>query len=97
MVGLLVGSMTFGLVSDKYGRMIALMASVLCVCLSSLIGAFMPEAGGYGLFRFITGMGGMGCFMVTFVICVEYVGLKYTMLLGILIEVRTFAEIDVTS
>ena len=28
----------------------------------------------------------MGCFMIAFVICVECVGVKYTMLVGILIE-----------
>ena len=32
-------------------------------------------------------MGGMGCFMISFVICVECVGVKYTMLVGIIIEI----------
>jgi hypothetical protein len=36
---------------------------------------------------FLTGMGGMGCFMISFVICVECVGVKYTMLVGIIIEI----------
>ena len=35
----------------------------------------------------MTGIGGIACFMVTFVICVEYVGAKYTMFTGIIIEV----------
>ena len=39
------------------------------------------------LFRFITGMGGIGCFMVCFVLAVEHVGFKYTMLVGIAIEI----------
>lgn len=87
MVGMLVGSFFFGLVSDKFGRMKALMLSVIFVSAGGFLGAFMPTAAGYGFFRFITGMGGIGCFMVTFVICVEYVGVKYTMLTGIIIEV----------
>ena len=33
------------------------------------------------------GIGGMALFMVTFVICVEYVGVKYTMFTGIVIEI----------
>ena len=37
--------------------------------------------------RFITGMGGIGCFMVTFVLAVEFVGPKYTMIIGIAIEI----------
>ena len=36
---------------------------------------------------FYLGMGGMALFMVTFVICVEYVGARYTMFTGIIIEV----------
>ena len=42
---------------------------------------------GYGLLRFITGMGGIGCFMVCFVLAVEHVGFKFTMLVGIAIEI----------
>ena len=87
MLGLLFGSMFFGLLSDKFGRMTALMLALIFVVVSALLGAVIPTLGGYGFFRFITGMGGMGCFMVTFVIAVEYVGFKYTMLVGIVIEV----------
>ena len=42
---------------------------------------------GYGVLRFITGMGGIGCFMVCFVLAVEHVGFKFTMLVGIAIEI----------
>ena len=87
MLGLLFGSMFFGIISDKYGRMTALMIAILFVVVSALLGAVIPTLGAFGFFRFITGMGGMGCFMVTFVIAVEYVGFKYTMLIGIVIEV----------
>ena len=87
MLGMLFGSMFFGLISDQFGRMPALMLAISCVSLSGLLGAFMPTAAGYGFFRWLTGIGGMGSFMITFVIAVEYVGFKYTMLLGILIEV----------
>ena len=42
---------------------------------------------GFGLLRFLTGMGGIGCFMVCFVLAVEHVGYKFTMLVGIAIEI----------
>ena len=42
---------------------------------------------GFGLLRFITGMGGIGCFMVCFVLAVEHVGFKFTMLVGIAIGI----------
>ena len=41
----------------------------------------------FGFFRILTGMGGIGCFMVTFVQAVEFIGPKYTMLFGITIEI----------
>ena len=42
---------------------------------------------GYGILRLITGMGGIGCFMICFVLAVEHVGFKFTMLVGIAIEI----------
>ena len=37
----------------------------------------------YALLRFITGMGGIGCFMVCFVLVVEHVGFKVADELGL--------------
>jgi len=90
MLGLLFGSYIFGWISDSYGRMKALMLSVLAVALSGFLGAFCYGPMGlhaYAFLRFITGMGGIGCFMVCFVLAVEHVGYKYTMLIGIAIEI----------
>ena len=87
MLGLLFGSFIMGLISDKYGRMKALTLGIILASGSGFIGAFMPDMHSYGFFRFLTGIGGMAMFMVTFVICVEYVGAKYTMFTGIIIEV----------
>ena len=42
---------------------------------------------GFGLLRLLTGMGGMGCFMVSFVLAVEHVGSRFTSLVGVLIEI----------
>ena len=49
----------------------------MLVSVPGFIGAFMQTAGGFGFFRFLTGMGGIGTFMVTFVLAVEYVGPRY--------------------
>ena len=87
MLGFLFGSVFFGLISDHFGRMKGLMLSVLFVTLFPLIGAFMPDQHSYGFFRFLTGMGGIGCFLVCFVIAVEYVGFKFTTLIGIIIGI----------
>ena len=96
MLGLLFGSYIFGWISDSYGRMKALMLSVIAVALSGFLGygfalvfdllsyGLNPRAFCYGplglhfyaFLRFITGMGGIGCFMVCFVLAVEHVGFK---------------------
>jgi len=90
MLGMLVGSYFFGWFSDTFGRMKALMLAIVLVSLSGFLGAFctsVTSVHGYGFLRFITGMGGIGCFMVCFVLAVEYVGFKFTMLIGIAIEI----------
>ena len=87
MVGMGIGSYIMGAISDKFGRMKALMLGVLLVSGSGILGAFMPDQHSYGILRFLTGIGGNAFFMVTFVICVEYVGPKYTMLSGLIIEI----------
>eukprot|EP00090_Calanus_glacialis_P003552 TRINITY_DN1261_c0_g1_i5.p1 TRINITY_DN1261_c0_g1~~TRINITY_DN1261_c0_g1_i5.p1 ORF type:complete len:603 (-),score=150.76 TRINITY_DN1261_c0_g1_i5:95-1903(-) len=90
MLGMLFGSYIFGWLSDSYGRMKSLMVAVVTVSLSGFLGAFCSGPmglHGYAFLRFLTGMGGIGCFMVCFVLAVEHVGHKYTMLIGIAIEI----------
>ena len=55
MVGIFFGSLAFGYISDKFGRIAALLLGISTVCLSSIIGVFMPTAVGYGVFRFLSG------------------------------------------
>ena len=71
MIGMFFGSWVIGMVSDRFGRMKALMLGVILVSTSGFFGAFMPDPHSYGFFRFLTGIGGIACFMVSFVICVE--------------------------
>jgi len=87
MLGMLFGSYFFGWVSDTYGRLKALMLAVLTVSISGFLGAIPCSVHIYALLRFLTGMGGIGCFMVCFVLVVEHVGFKFTMLVGIAIEI----------
>ena len=86
MIGMFFGSYIVGIISDKYGRMKALMLGLLLIA-SGLFAAFMPDANSYGFFRFLTGIGGIATFMVTSVITMEYVGAKYTMFVGIAIHI----------
>lgn len=90
MLGMLFGSYIFGFLSDTYGRKKAMMLAIVMVSLSGSIGTFCVGPGaehGFAFLRFLTGMGGIGCFMVCFVLAVEHVGYKFTMLIGIAIEI----------
>jgi len=91
MFGMLFGSYFFGWVSDSFGRLKSLMFAIVTVSLGGLLGAFCKGDGIsvhlFGLLRFITGMGGIGSFVVAFVLLVEHVGRKFTTLVGIAIEI----------
>ena len=90
MLGLLVGSYMFGWISDQFGRIKALMLGILFVSISGFAGAFCTGPGGvyaFAVLRFLCGIGGIACFMVSFVLIVEHVGYKYTMLVGIGINI----------
>lgn len=87
MVGLMVGSLGFGLLADKIGRIKALMAGLCLTSISGSLGAFMPDVISFGIMRFLSGIGAKGLFMIAFVLCVEFTGPKYSAYLGIAIEI----------
>eukprot|EP00092_Neocalanus_flemingeri_P000308 GFUD01000330.1.p1 GENE.GFUD01000330.1~~GFUD01000330.1.p1 ORF type:complete len:587 (-),score=99.35 GFUD01000330.1:144-1904(-) len=90
MLGLLMGSYMFGWISDNFGRIKALMLGILFVSLSGFGAAFCSGPTGlyvFAVLRFLCGIGGIACFMVSFVLIVEHVGYKYTMIVGIGINI----------
>ena len=88
MVGVLIGSFGFGLLSDHFGRIKTMMGAVLTVAISGALGG-IPGAGPvwFTMMRFITGVGTKGLFMVAFVMAVECVGKRMGTLLGIAINI----------
>ena len=87
MLGLLIGSMVFGLVSDWFGRRKALLsAAVLSGCIS-LAMSFVKSYWLYFALRLLLGISAKGLFMIAFMICVEISGVDYKTTLGILIQV----------
>ncbi len=87
MSGMLFGSLFFGWISDAMGRRVAFGLCVLCLSLGSTLAAFSTNYTMFMVLRFITSMGGIGSFMISFVMATEFVGTKYRTLCGILIEV----------
>ncbi|XP_037094065.1 organic cation transporter protein-like [Pollicipes pollicipes] len=86
MGGMLVGSLGFGYISDRFGRKVALMLSLSEFGLASLVTAFAPNFGTFAAMRFLTGVGGMGTFMITFVMAVEMVSNNVRTFCGFVIE-----------
>jgi MFS transporter, putative metabolite:H+ symporter len=57
MIGLLVGGVVWGVLSDKKGRVAALFGSILLYSLANLANAFVTTIEMYGALRFIAGIG----------------------------------------
>ena len=90
MLGLLVGAYLIGWFSDRHGRVPALALGLLLVSISGFSAAFCSGPLGlivFSVLRFITGIGGMACFMVSFVLIVEHVSYRSTMMVGIGINI----------
>lgn len=71
MGGMLCGSFVIGMVSDHFGRLKALVLSVIFVSGAGTLSAFVNNRVLFSLLRIVTGMGGMGCFMVPYVMAAE--------------------------
>jgi len=87
MSGMLFGSFFFGWFGDKFGRKAAFGVTTLFLASGSVFTAISPTFTCYVVARFLTSCGGMGLFITTFVIALEFVGTKYRTLCGIAIEI----------
>ena len=86
MSGMLFGSFFFGWFGDKFGRKVAFGCTTLLLSAGSVCTGISPNFSCYVVARFLTSCGGMGLFITTFVIAMEFVGTKYRSLCGIAIE-----------
>ncbi|OWR52572.1 organic cation transporter [Danaus plexippus plexippus] len=76
-LGTLIGSLLFGMASDRFGRKKPMLFAVLLQVSSGVAAAFAPDYWSFSLLRFIVGMSVGGTMVVGFVIIMEYVGAKY--------------------
>lgn len=60
MIGLAVGQIFFGPVSDRFGRRPVLLASLILFCVSALASIFSPTIEFFNVCRFLQGLGGAG-------------------------------------
>ena len=71
MVGMLLGAFILGIISDHWGRRSALFISILLVGAAGVISPFIPSTIVFGILRIVVGMGGMGCFLIPYIMIAE--------------------------
>jgi len=76
MVGLGIGSLIFGILSDHIGRRNSLGIAIITFSAACAGGSFMFTYWSYAICRMIVGIGAEGCFVIAFTISLEIVGVR---------------------
>ncbi|KAH8347198.1 hypothetical protein KR059_006564 [Drosophila kikkawai] len=85
MLGVFLGSIVFGQLSDKYGRKPILFASLVIQVLFGVLAGVAPEYFTYTLARIMVGATTSGVFLVAYVIALEMVGPAKRLYAGIFV------------
>ena len=68
MLGMLFGAITIGDISDRFGRKVGLVASIVILSVCGIFSSISPNIYIFLILRFLTGAGGVGLFQVVFII-----------------------------
>ncbi|XP_054166018.1 organic cation transporter protein-like [Oppia nitens] len=80
MIGVLLGNLFFGQLSDRYGRRIAFTFAPIICLISSISTAFAPNLIVFTLLTALTALCASGMSQASFIIGVEFIGDKYRVL-----------------
>ncbi|TDD52674.1 MFS transporter [Kribbella antibiotica] len=72
LAGMTLGALTIGTVTDRIGRRKALLMAVALFSFLTLLCAFAPNAGTFGVLRFLAGLGLGGCLPTAITLVTEY-------------------------
>ena len=78
MLGLMIGSTVFGVMSDRLGRRHALFIAIITCAVGNLLGIAMPNHWSYTIPRILASAGGVGSYILAFTMTLEYCGVKET-------------------
>lgn len=83
MIGVMLGSIIFGDLSDRYGRKPIFFASLVIQVIFGVLAGIAPEYVTYSIARIIVGATTSGVFLVAYVIAMEMVGPDYRLIAGV--------------
>lgn len=86
MLGVLVGSIVFGDLSDRCGRRIIFFISLVIQVVFGVLVSIAPEFWSYSIFRFVVGSTTSGVFLVAYVIAMEMVGPVDRLIAGVVCQ-----------
>jgi len=86
MVGLLVGASLLGAICDTIGRRLSFTINCFVLAVSMTVTSFSPNIIVFCILRFISGIAGMGQFLILFVWGMEATGNKYRVIIGVLYQ-----------
>ncbi|KAK4872796.1 hypothetical protein RN001_014825 [Aquatica leii] len=86
MLGVLLGSVIFGDLSDRLGRRIIFFSSLVIQVIFGILMAIAPEFWSYSIFRLMVGSTTSGVFLVAYVIAMEMVGPKDRLIAGVVCQ-----------
>ncbi|KAL7738466.1 hypothetical protein ACLKA6_006774 [Drosophila palustris] len=87
MMGIMFGSMFFGMISDRFGRRPAFLGCCYMQLISGLIVSLSPYYWFYVVFRFLTAFATGGTMCTSFVLIMEIIGPKRRELVAILYQI----------
>ncbi|KAG7299051.1 hypothetical protein JYU34_017526 [Plutella xylostella] len=76
-LGVLIGSIVFGILSDRYGRKLPFIVGVVIQILAGILAAIMTDYWWFSFCRFLVGVSVGGTMVCGFVMVMEFVGGKY--------------------
>ena len=84
MLGVMLGSIGFGFLSDRYGRKPIFFMSLVIQVMAGILAGFAPEFFSFIFARILVGATTSGVFLVAYVIAMEMVGPKYRLYAGVI-------------
>ncbi|XP_059053045.1 organic cation transporter protein-like [Achroia grisella] len=86
-LGILIGSIVFGFLSDRYGRKNTFLASIIILIAFSFGVPYSPNYTIFTVLRFFVGFGTAGTMVISFVIVMETIGPKYREIFGCVFQI----------